>query len=560
MPGEPQADNLTGAPGVRSVSQVLWETAGSCLIVYDAGRRILAMNPMAEAAYRPLGLGVGDVVHTGLAQVVTSVDGSRRYLDHERPIERALAGEVAPEELYEVLFQGETQRRRIAFAAYPVVLDDGGRGALVSWNDLTESYRAALAKRDEVTDLGQLLEGASDYAILMLDAAGHVATWSRAAERLHGYTGVEAIGMPYSNFFHEADRAAGLPEQILSSAVARGKVQIEGRRVRRDGSVFWAHGVVTAMRDDRGQLRGFVKVTHDVTERRAIEHAVVQLNQELKELNERLEERVAERTVRLERQAADLAAVNAELEAFSYSVSHDLRAPLRAMSGFARIIEQEYGAQLPPEAHRYLGKVTDNAKQMGVLIDALLSFSRMQRQELHLAPVDMTALVRDCWSMLSDAREERTVEFLLHDLPPADGDRRLIQQVWLNLLDNALKFTSRTENARIEVDAETGAGEGADTVTYRVRDNGAGFDMRYVAKIGQVFQRLHHPEEFPGVGIGLALVQRIVQRHGGRLVAGGEPGAGATVGFTLTPPALPHHDRPDQEKRHGMDAFAAADR
>lgn len=558
MPGEDQPPAEVTVP--RDVAQVLWDTADSCMIVYDADRRIRRMNALAAAAFTPRGLGVGDVVGPGVAQVVTSADGSRRYADDERPLDRALRGEVAAEQVYDVLYEGETQRRRMSAAAYPVMLESGP-GALVTWHDLTESYRTAQAHRDEMKDLGQLLEGASDYAILMLDPAGRVSTWSRAAERVHGYTAVEAIGMPYGTFFHEADRAAGLPEQILASAAARGKVQVEGRRVRRDGSVFWAHGAVTVMRDERGQVRGFVKVTHDVTERRAIEHAVVQLNQELKELNERLEERVAERTVRLEQQAADLAAVNAELEAFSYSVSHDLRAPLRAMSGFARIIEQEYGAQLPPEAHRYLGKVTDNAKQMGVLIDALLSFSRMQRQQLHQAPIDMTALVRDCWAMLADGLEERPVEFLVHELPPADGDRRLIQQVWLNLLDNAIKFTSRVEHPRIEVCGETGTGEGAEhEVTYLVRDNGAGFDMRYAAKIGQVFQRLHHAEEFEGVGIGLALAQRIVQRHGGRLVATGEPGVGAGVGFTLTRPTLNTHTRPDQEKRHGMDAFAAADR
>jgi light-regulated signal transduction histidine kinase (bacteriophytochrome) len=273
-------------------------------------------------------------------------------------------------------------------------------------------------------------------------------------------------------------------------------------------------------------------VTHDVSERRATERAAV-------ELSELLEERVAERTVQLEQQAADLAAVNAELEAFSYSVSHDLRAPLRAMNGFARIMEQELGDRMPPEAMHYLGKVTQNAQQMGNLIDALLSFSRMQRQSMRPVPIDMTELVAECWMSLAWARTDRDIEFVLPQLPPGMGDRRLIQQVWANLLDNAIKYTARESRARVEVAAQVFQGDdlrnggpagGAasgwigdwadpdevdDTVFYTVRDNGAGFDMRYASKIGQVFQRLHHAEDFAGTGIGLALVQRIVQRHGG---------------------------------------------
>jgi PAS domain S-box-containing protein len=548
------ADPSAPPPGLQ---RILWDIAETSMALFDPDRRIRELNPLAAAAYAPHGLGVGDVVGD-IAELVCSVGGSTVYLPDERPLERALRGEHAPREVLEVHYHGDPQPRLMAVAAHPVTLEDGTLRALLSWSDITDSWRSAEQSRDEINQLGQLLEGASDYAIIMLDPFGQVTTWSGTAERILGYPEDEAIGRSYASFFDEADRAAGLPEQILSSAVARGKVHVEGRRVRRDGSVFWAHGALTAIREDDGGLRGFVKVTHDVSERRAIEDAVVHLNRELKELNEKLEERVAERTIRLERQAADLAAVNAELEAFSYSVSHDLRAPLRAMSGFARIIEQDYGAQLPPEAIRYLGKVTDNARHMGVLIDALLSFSRMQRQTLHSVPIDMTALVRDCWSILEDARGERQIEFLLADLPPADGDRRLVQQVWLNLLDNAIKYTSRTAPARIEVDADPGAGQEGDAVTYRVTDNGAGFDMRYAGKIGQVFQRLHHPAEFPGVGIGLALAQRIVQRHGGRLIATGQPGDGATVGFTLNRPFS--SATLSQEKRHGMDAFAAADR
>ena len=457
------------------------------MIVIDQGQRLRRVNPAARASMKRWGLAVGDTVER---------DG------------------------FTVWF-GDDETRQTGLSTQAVRLEDGSVGSLLSWHD---SGHFADCQRTEMSRLGQLIEGASDYAIIMLDPLGRVETWSNAAERMQGYSNAEAVGMAYASFFDDGDQAAGLPGTILKTAVAEGKVQVEGKRVRADGSVFWAHAALTAMHDEEGRLRGFVKVTHDVSERRATERAVV-------ELNELLEQRVTERTVQLEQQAADLAAANSELEAFSYSVSHDLRAPLRAMSGFARIIEQEHGEHMPAEALGYLRRVTENAQAMGNLIDALLQFSRLQRQHMQQASIDMTELVRDCWTALTPARGDRRIKFVLARLPPATGDLQLIRQVWMNLLDNAIKYTSRQTNARVEVSVELTA-DGS-TVTYMVRDNGAGFDMRYAEKIGQVFQRLHHQEEFTGTGIGLALVQRIVQRHGGQLTAVGEPGDGARFGFSL---------------------------
>jgi PAS domain S-box-containing protein len=510
----------------RTVLDVLWQDSDAAMVVVGPDGLIREMNPVARASGEAIGLRTGDRIAAGAVEV-WSVDRDMPCPPPDRPLERALAGRSSGKETMFVRFHGDLDMRRMVISAEPIGLDDGERGALLIWRDVTDSWQQSERSRNELDRLGALVEGASDYAIIMLDSYGKVTSWSAPAERVHGYPESEVIGLPYAAFFDEADRAAGLPNEILTSAVARGKVTVEGKRVRRDGSVFWAHASLTALREDDGRLRGFVKVTQDVSERRAIERAVVQLNDELRELNEQLEERVAERTVQLHQQAADLAAVNAELEAFSYSVSHDLRAPLRAMNGFAKIIQTEYGEQLPPEALRYLGKVTENAQQMGNLIDALLAFSRMQRQTLRTETIEMTELVQECWTILAPSRAGREIEFVLGDLPPAEGDRRLIRQVWANLLDNAIKYTARTPNARVEVEAH------GDPVLYRVKDNGAGFDMRYVGKIGQVFQRLHHAEDFPGTGIGLALVQRIVQRHGGRLSAVGQPAGGATVGFTL---------------------------
>ena len=230
-----------------------------------------------------------------------------------------------------------------------------------------------------------------------------------------------------------------------------------------------------------------------------------------------LEARVAERT-------SSLKALNQELESFSYSVSHDLRAPLRAVDGYARMLEEDYAGALDAEARRLLGVVRGNARRMGQLIDDLLAFSRLGRQAAASAPVDMTRLAREA---AEELRGGRTVE--LAALPQTKGDAALLKQVWLNFVGNALKYSSKKPDARVEIG---GREEPRETV-YWVRDNGAGFDMRYAEKLFGVFQRLHRAEEFEGTGIGLAIVQRVVTRHGGRVWAEGKPGEGACFYFSL---------------------------
>ncbi len=220
---------------------------------------------------------------------------------------------------------------------------------------------------------------------------------------------------------------------------------------------------------------------------------------------------------------------NAELEAFSYSVSHDLRAPLRAIHGFARILLEDHGKELEPEAKRVLGVIDENTRRMGQLIDALLSFSRLGRKELETTRIDMTDLVRVVAEEVRRAAGERPLDITVGPLPTAVGDRELLRQAVTNLLDNAAKFTLHRAPGRIEVGHRA---DGAETVYY-VKDNGAGFDPRYAGKLFGVFQRLHRVDEFEGTGVGLAIVQRIVQRHGGRVWAEGQPDAGATFFFTL---------------------------
>lgn len=241
----------------------------------------------------------------------------------------------------------------------------------------------------------------------------------------------------------------------------------------------------------------------------------------LRVANAQLEQRVRERTTELE-------AANKELEAFSYSVSHDLRAPLRAISGFSQMLLKE-GKSLSEQEQEFIQKICSNATQMGELIDGLLNLSRLGRQQFSKQPIDLNALAREVLDGLAKERAGREVEVRLSKLPDCFGDPHLLKQVFVNLLANAFKFTLRKEKAIIEV----GCQEQNDERIYFVRDNGAGFDMQYKEKLFNVFQRFHSREQFDGTGIGLSIVQRIILRHGGRIWAEAEVDKGATFYFTL---------------------------
>jgi len=279
----------------------------------------------------------------------------------------------------------------------------------------------------------------------------------------------------------------------------------------------WIESSGSPLRDKAGVIRGGVVAFRDITRRKADER-------EIRKLNEELEERVVQRTAQLE-------AANQELEAFTYSVSHDLRAPLRHIGGFSRILMEDFAAGMSPEAQKHLQRIQDGTQRMGLLVDELLSLARLGRHALKVQVGKLNSMVDEVICLLQPETEGRTIIWKIAQLPPVRCDPILMKQVFQNLIANALKFTRPRERAVIEIDCRQ---EKEQTVIL-VRDNGVGFNMKYKDKLFGVFQRLHRAEDFAGTGVGLATAQRIVHKHGGEIWAEAEIDKGATFYFTVDP-------------------------
>jgi PAS domain S-box-containing protein len=379
--------------------------------------------------------------------------------------------------------------------------------------DITERKRGEEALRESEEYAIQIIESSHD-CIKVLDLEGHLLSMSPGGQILLEIDDITTyLNTLWVDFWKGADREGAVEAIAKASQGATGI--FTGYCETAKGTPKWWEVLVTPIKDADGTIERLLAVSRDITERKRAE-------EEVRRLNVELEQRVHTRT-------AELQVANEELEAFTYSVSHDLRTPLRAMDGFSRILLDEHASHLPPEVQRYLNLVRSNTLQMAHLVDDLLTLSRLGRQSVIQEQVNPAALLRDALDLLRNEQDGRHVKITVGDLPTCQGDRALLKQVFVNLLSNALKFTRPRDPAIIEVGSSRKDGENV----FFVRDNGVGFDMRYVGKLFGVFQRLHRSEDYEGTGVGLAIVQRIVHRHGGRVWAEAEPDKGATFYFTL---------------------------
>jgi PAS domain S-box-containing protein len=331
---------------------------------------------------------------------------------------------------------------------------------------------------------------------------------------LSKYSRAELLGQDHrlvNSGHHPKEFIRDIWTTIANGRVWRGEIKNRAK----DGSYYWVDTTIVPFLGTDGRPYQYVAIRSDITRRKLIE-------EEIRQLNHELETRVSERTAQLE-------AANKELEAFSYSVSHDLRAPLRHIDGFAGLLIKSDGDHISERGRRHLGHITDSAKQMGLLIDDLLIFSRMGRAEMRIERVDLGLLLEETIRLLEPEIQQRNIVWRKGVLPVVQGDPPMLRQVLVNLVANAVKYSRPRNPAEIEIGSREESGE---TVIY-VRDNGVGFEMEYADKLFGVFQRLHRAEEFEGTGIGLANVRRIIVRHGGRTWAESKPGTGATFYFSL---------------------------
>jgi PAS domain S-box-containing protein len=392
----------------------------------------------------------------------------------------------------------------------------GHSAALVVVHDVTDRKQAEAALRRSEARKAAILEAALD-CVITIDDEGRVVDFNPAAERTFAYQHHEVVGRPLAELIIPPDlRQAhinGLARyrQTGSHAVLNRRIELRG--MRSDGTEFPVELAITPIQGhERPMFTGYIR---DISDRKRAEEDLLRLNAEL-------EERVVQRTAQLE------AAVE-ELEAFSYAVSHDLRAPLRAIDGFSQVLLEDHGNVLNEDARSVLGRVRAASQRMAELIDDLLDLSRLTRAEMVWQPIDVTALAERIAADLKKTDLNRNATFRIEKGLLARGDERLLRVALENLLSNAWKFTGRVAEAQIEV----GRMNGTKTDVFFVRDNGAGFDMNHAHKLFGVFERLHSVREFPGTGVGLTTVRRVVHRHGGRVWADAAVGRGATFFFTL---------------------------
>lgn len=497
--------------------RVTLRSIGDAVIATDDGEHIVLMNPVAEAL---TGWREDEARRHPLGEVFCIID-ERSGEAVESPVAKVLReGHVVGLANHTLLIARDGTRRPIADSGAPICLpgEAAVRGVVLVFRDQTEErlHLDALAASEQ--RFRALFEQAA-VGVAQIDAANdcflHV---NRRYAQILGYLPEAMAGMRIESVVSPDDLRLHWERMAELAAGRSAEFCLEQRWVRKDGEVVWVAHSVSMMTGANGAERAFIAVAEDISARKAAE-------EEIRRLQEDLERRVEQRT-------ADLASALRELEAFSYTVSHDLRAPLRAINGYTRLVLEDEGERLGKESRVLLDRVIASTMKMEQLIDDILEYSRAGRQPLVVKAVDVKALVMDLAAELGESFPNAQVT--VGDLPDLYGDPTMLRQILANLIGNALKFASTQERPRVEIGTAERAGE----AVLFVRDNGIGFDMRYAGKLFGMFQRLHADAKFPGTGVGLALVKRLVERHGGRVWAESEPGRGATFCFSLAAPPL----------------------
>ncbi|MBA4321945.1 MAG: hypothetical protein C0408_03935 [Odoribacter sp.] len=393
------------------------------------------------------------------------------------------------------------------------------------WNQRLRAYQRELKDKitildseEELRETNEYLTNLINYAnapIIVWDPSLHITRFNHAFERLSGFTAEEVTGKKIDLLFSQ-DKV-GFSLELIKRAVSGERwetVEIEIQRKDGDSRIVMWNSANILDKDEKTVIATIAQ-GNDITDRKTAE-------EKLRLLNEELEQSVIERTSQLE-------SANRELEAFSYSVSHDLRAPLRSVNSFTDILLDEYKDKLDDEGKRLCGIISSGAAKMGELIDDLLNFSKIGRSVLHSSFLDMKSMANEVFADITDEKKKGEINLNIGMLHKAYGDSGLIRQVWNNLISNAIKYSSKEKFSEITIGSQVNG----DLITYYIHDNGVGFDMNYMHKLFGVFQRLHSEAEFEGNGVGLAIVQRIILRHGGKVWAEGKVGKGATFYFSL---------------------------
>jgi PAS domain S-box-containing protein len=492
-------------------------SSDDAIIGKDLQGRIISWNAGAE---RMFGYSAPEI----LGRSVTVLTSPDRPDEEEQILARIRAG--AKVEHYEtVRIRKDGRRVDLSLSVSPVRNHQGVVVGVSSISrDITERKRAeeVLAHQASVLrEQAQLLDLAN---VLARDNENHIILWSAGMEQMYGWSRAEAMGKVSRELL-----STEFPEpieQIMAQVLRDGQWSGELVHRRRDGQRLIVATRWVVHQDQEGQPAAVLEVNNDITDRKLAE-------EEVRRRNAELETRVRERTV-------ELTEANRELEAFTYSVSHDLRAPLRHIDAFARIIEEEMSAEASAALRGYISRIRKGTQTMGRLVDDLLNLSRVGRAQLGCQPVDLNAVVEEVVADLKSEIGQRQIDWHIGPLPTVACDAGLIRQVFTNLLSNGVKYTRPRARAAIEV-GEILTGQES---TIYVRDNGVGFNMKSVGKLFGVFERLHRPDEFEGTGIGLAIVRRIIQKHGGRVWAEAELDKGATFYFALPQSAAENQSLP----------------